>query len=166
MSAVGIGDLPEHSNWQGDFAQGSRTQVTNLPGFQSYRFSATFAAELPHAPVFQQIFLSSIPLLAAIWPGNGAFGLFANALRGHTWDAAERSHGRMLLPLCAIAFAGRLRQDVPREEVCVTMGGDNLREAPHAESGRQSERRAKVPPSWARGARSSLTGCSWLKKQT
>ncbi len=132
MPSDGIGDLPEYSNSQSDFAQGSRTQVTNLPGFQSYRFSATFPAELPHAPVFQQIFLSSTPLLAAIWPGNGAFGLFANALRGHTWDAAERSRRRMLLPLCGIAFAGRLRQDVPREEVCLTMGGDNLREAPHA----------------------------------
>jgi len=116
--------------------RGSRTRVTKRPGFQSYRFFATFPAELPHAPVFQHTFLSSTPLLAAIWLGNGAFGLFANAPRGHTWDAAERSHGRMLLPLCAIAFAGRLRQDVPREEVCVTMGGDNLREAPHAESGR------------------------------
>jgi hypothetical protein len=116
--------------------RGSRTRVTNLPGFQSYRFSATFPAELPHAPVFQQIFLSSISFLAAIWPGNGAFGLFANAPRGHTWDTAERSHGRMLLPLCAITFAGWLRQDVPREEVCLALGGDHLREAPHAESRR------------------------------
>ncbi len=132
MSTVGIGDLPEYSNSRGDFAQGSRTRVTKRPGFQSYRFSTTFAAELPHAPVFQQIFLSSIPFLAAIWPGNSAFGLFANAPRGHTWDTAERSQRRMLLPLCGIAFAGWLRQDVPREEVCVTMGGDNLREAPHA----------------------------------
>ena len=132
MPTGGIGDLPEYSNSRGDFAEGSRTRVTNLPGFQRYRFSATFAAELPHASVFQQIFLSSIPLLAAVRPGNGAFGLFANAPRGHTWDTAERSHGRMLLPLCGIAFAGWLRQDVPREEVCVTMGGDNLRKAPHA----------------------------------
>ena len=164
MPSRGIGDLPEHSNWQGDFAQGSRTRVTNLPGFQSYRFFPTFPAELPHAPVFQQIFLSSIPFLAAIWPGNSAFGLFTNAPRGHTWDAAERSHGRMLLPLCGITFAGWLRQVVPREEVCLTLGGDHMREAPHAESGRQSERRAKVPPSWARGARSSLTASGFPTK--
>ncbi len=136
MSAVGIGDLPGYSNSRSDFAQSSRTQVTNLRGFQSYRFSATSAAEWPHAPVFQQIFLPTASLLAAVRPGNGAFGLFANAPRGHTWDAAERSQRRMLLPLCGIAFAGWLRQDVPREEVCLTMGGDNLREAPHAESGR------------------------------
>jgi hypothetical protein len=136
MPPGGIGDLPEYSNSQSNFAQGSRTQVTNLPGFQSYRFSATFPAEWPHAPVFQQIFLSSISFLAAIWPGNGAFGLFAKAPRGHTWDTAERSHGRMLLPLCAITFAGWLRQDVPREEVCLALGGDHLREAPHAESRR------------------------------
>ncbi len=132
MPTGGIGDLPEYSNSQGDFAQGSRTQVTNLPGFQSYRFSATFAAELLHAPVFQQIFLPTASLLAAVRPGNGAFGLFANAPWGHTWDTVERSGRRMLLSLCGIAFAGWLRQDVPREEVCVTRGGDNLREAPHA----------------------------------
>ncbi len=115
MPTGGIGDLPEYSNSQGDFAHGSRTQVTNLPGFQSYRFFATFAAELLHAPVFQHIFLSSIPLLEAIWPWNGAFGLFANAPWGHTWDTVERSGRRMLLSLCGIAFAGWLRQDVPRE---------------------------------------------------
>ena len=136
MPSGGTGDLPEYSNSQSDFAQGSRTQVTKRPGFQSYRFFATFPAELPHAPVFQHTFLSSTPLLAAVQPGNGAFGLFANARRGHTGDTAERSQRRMLLPLCGIAFAGRLRQDVPREEVCLTLGGNNLCEAPHAESGR------------------------------
>ena len=40
----------------------------------------------------------------------------------------------MLLPLYGVTPAGRLREDVRFEAVCLALGGNDLREAAHADA--------------------------------
>lgn len=68
----------------------------------------------------------------------------------------------LLLPLCGIEARGRLRQDVRCQEICVSLVGQELREAAHEHAEARLARRTAVPTSQAVGARPTLEHSSRL----
>ena len=62
----------------------------------------------------------------------------------------------LLLPLYGIEARGRLRKDVRIQEICVSLVGQELREAAHEHAEARLARRTAVPTSQAVGARPTL----------
>ena len=116
--------------------------IFGLPG---YRFFPALSAEFPHGPALQQTYLLAASLLQALSSRNHSPGLLAQAPRGHSRTAAECSGRRVLLPLCGIAPARRLREDVRFEAVRLALAPNKVRETPHADANPQFERRPEIP---------------------
>jgi len=71
----------------------------------------------------------------------------------HTQYAAKGSCWRLLLWWCGGPSARRLCEGLRFETLCGTLVGQEMREATHANSDRQSRRRSALPPSRPRRAR-------------
>lgn len=85
----------------------------------------------------------------------------AAACRYHN-TAAPYADRWLLLPLCGIEARGRLRKDVRIQEICVSLVGQELREAAHEHAEARLARRTAIPTSQAVGARPTLEHSSRL----
>lgn len=85
----------------------------------------------------------------------------AAACRYHN-TAAPSAVRWLLLPLCGIEARGRLRKDVRIQEICVSLVGQELREAAHEHAEARLARRTAIPTSQAVGARPTLEHSSRL----
>lgn len=85
----------------------------------------------------------------------------AAACRYHNTSAPYADRW-LLLPLCGIEARGRLRKDVRIQEICVSLVGQELREAAHEHAEARLARRTAIPTSQAVGARPTLEHSSWL----
>lgn len=85
----------------------------------------------------------------------------AAACRYHNTSAPYADRW-MLLPLCGIEARGRLRKDVRIQEICVSLVGQELREAAHEHAEARLARRTAIPTSQAVGARPTLEHSSRL----
>jgi len=102
------------------------------PGLPDYRFFPALSSECSDAPLHQQNHLVAASPAQTLPAGNHSPGLFAHAPCGHTRFAAECSGRRVLLPLCGIAPARRLREDVRFEAIRLAPAGNKMREASYA----------------------------------
>ena len=134
-----------------------------LPDFQSYRFSLRLSAKWFHAWASPHCLLTACPLWEVILSRNLHPRVLDHPSGGHARTAAPSLLGRLLLPLCGITPARRLREDVRFEEIRFAVVGKNLREAPHADTGRQFACRPAVPSSRPGRARQALEAVSSLK---
>lgn len=85
----------------------------------------------------------------------------AAACRYHN-TAAPYADRWLLLPLCGIEARGRLCKDVRIQEICVSLVGQELREAAHEHAEARLARRTAIPTSQAVGARPTLKHSSRL----
>lgn len=81
-------------------------------------------------------------------------GVAAACRYHHT--AAPYADRWLLLPLCGIEARGRLRKDVRIQEICVSLVGQELREAAHEHAEARLARWTAIPTSQAVGARPTL----------
>ena len=117
------------------FPSGYRTRVTILPARRGYRFFSLFSAEYPRATALQQYNSARAFARPTLLSRNHCPGLLAQASRGHACLAANGSRRWLLLPLCGIAPARRLRQDVRFKALCFPLAGHQVCETPHAHAG-------------------------------
>ena len=75
---------------------------------------------------------------------------------------APYAHRWLLLRLCGIEARGRLRKDMRIQEICVSLVGQELREAAHEHAEARLARRTAIPTSPAVGARATLEHSSRL----
>src|SRR5260370_1043327 len=120
---------------------GSRTRVTKFSNFRGYRFFSKISTECPNAPVLRQNHPMALSPGEAVPPGIRLPCRLAHTSRGPPGVAAECPPERVLLPLCGIAPASRLCEDVRLEAKSPALEGEEMREALHADSRRQPERR-------------------------
>lgn len=85
----------------------------------------------------------------------------AAACRYHN-TAAPYADRWLLLPLRGIEARGRLRKDVRIQEICVSLVGQELREAAHEHAEARLARRTAIPTSQAVGAGPTLEHSSRL----
>ena len=94
--------------------------------------------------------------LTASRRGNLPARLGAAAARRYDNTVAPYAHRWLLLPLYGIEARGRLRKDMRIQEICVSLVGQELREAAHEHAEARLARRTAIPTSQAVGARPTL----------
>ena len=82
----------------------------------------------------QQILLVAASPQQTVRPRIQLSGLLVHAPREHTRTSAGCSRRRLLLPLCGIAPAWWLCEDVRFEAVRPTLAGNEMREASYADA--------------------------------
>jgi hypothetical protein len=144
----------------------SRTPVTISTNFQNYRFFAQPATGLLHATrFFRRNHLPSASLQKDLPPGSPSTDLFLFASGEHAGHASQCPLHRMLLPLCGIAPPQRLCEGLRLETIRLAVVGKEVRQAPHANSHGEPQRRPAPPSSRSRRACQAVAGASGASRE-
>ena len=131
-----FGTVPKLNRERGAFTHtdfllqaSSRTLVTNFSGFPRYRFWGASPAQSLHAlaasqPPTSQKLYAPYDVITHLFDRR-----ITNFVGGHPGSVASRHGGHLLLPMCGITRAPKLRQDVRNTEVFFPALGEELRKA-------------------------------------
>lgn len=156
-----MGTLPSSSPSSLAPPPGSRTPVTDFSNFQTYRFFARPATRSFHAARFfrwsqvPRVFHQKDPFRRSP-PAD----LFHFGSREHSGLAAKRPFQRMLLSLSGIPPAQRLREGLRFAAIRLAVVGQKVRQASHADSHGEPQRRPAPPSSRSCRARQAVADAS------
>ena len=151
LGRTGLGPLAGRVSAETE--SGSRTPVTELPNIPRYRFFFGTWSKMGHAKLPQWNTRGPPTSCPAAPRGYLLVRLLPAAAGRYAFAAAASSNRRLLLPLCGIETARRLREDVRVQEICLSLVGDEVRETSHEHADPRLPRRAKIPASRTRGTR-------------
>lgn len=134
----------------------SRTRVTELSIAPRYRFFSETGRKMAHASFSQWNTFAPQAFNSFARLGHLLLRRRASSSRRHALPATERSVWRLLLPLCRIQSARRLREDVRIQEIRVPLVGHHLRQAAHEHATPRFARRPPLPTSRPRRTRSPV----------